>query len=109
MSIVEPEILSLWYQKAVQVRAPQSPAWFHWQLSHDLPALVELPAKKSAGYGSRKRRIIGIVGKVLFYPHQRILHRLLFQVFFPGFLRSNLEDDMWSRPSLAHAPTSQVA
>src|SRR2546430_9452743 len=53
-------------------------------------------------------RIVGIIEKVLLHSHERILERFLFNIFLPGFLRSNLEDDLGGRASLAHLPTSEM-
>ena len=53
-------------------------------------------------------RLIGVVGKVLFHSHERILHGLFTQVLVPGFFRSNLENDLGSGSGLSYAPTSYM-
>ena len=53
-------------------------------------------------------RLIGVVSKVLFHSHERILHRFFVQVLVPGFFRSNLENNLGSGSGLADAPTSYM-
>src|SRR2546423_6618231 len=109
VSIVEAEMYAIGHQKAVQVLTPQAPFPVRHHFGDRSGDFVELPAKESSSRVSPMRRIVGIVEKVLFHAHEGVPQWLLFDIFLPGLLRSNLEDHVGGRSRFPDLPTSEMA